>query len=76
MNAPRFLCTITLAALSLPLSAQARKPRTTPVTQAEVDRITREAILIDTHNDIPSKTVDGYDIATPEQARARPTSPA
>ncbi len=67
MNAPRFLCTITLAALSLPLSAQARKPRTTPVTQAEVDRITREAILIDTHNDIPSKTVDGYDIASPNR---------
>ena len=39
-------------------------PRTRPVTQAEVDRITREAILIDTHDDVPSKTVDGYDIAT------------
>ena len=33
--------------------------------QAQVDRVTREAILIDTHNDVPSKTVDGYDIATP-----------
>lgn len=39
-------------------------PRTEPVSQAEVDRITREAILIDTHNDVPSKTVDGFDIAT------------
>ncbi len=40
-----------------------RPPRSRPVTQAEVDRLTREAILIDTHNDVPSKTVDGYDIA-------------
>ena len=36
-----------------------------PVTQAEVDKITREAILIDTHNDVPSNTIDGYDIGTP-----------
>lgn len=34
------------------------------VTQAEVDRITRDAILIDTHNDVTSRTVEGYDIAT------------
>ena len=34
------------------------------VTDAEVDKITRDAILIDTHNDITSKTVAGYDIAT------------
>ena len=44
------------------LSAQ--QPRTKPVTQVEVDAITRDAILIDTHNDVPSKTVDGYNIAT------------
>jgi membrane dipeptidase len=47
------------ALLVLPLSAQPHK-----VTQAEVDRITRDAILIDTHNDITSRTVEGYDIAT------------
>jgi membrane dipeptidase len=52
-----------LAACTLTLSAQA--PR--KVTQAEVDRITRDAILIDTHDDVPSKTVDGYDIATPNK---------
>ena len=52
-----------LLAASVPLAAQ--QART--VTQAEVDRITREAILIDTHDDIPSKTVDGYDIATPNK---------
>jgi membrane dipeptidase len=37
------------------------------VTDAEVDKITREAILIDTHNDVTSKTVTGYDIATPNK---------
>ncbi len=52
---------LALASLCLSLAAQ----RTKPVTQAEVDRITREAILIDTHNDVTSKTVDGYNIATP-----------
>jgi len=52
-------------AMSLTLSSVAQKPRTKPVTQAEVDKITRDAILIDTHDDVPSKTVDGYDIATP-----------
>lgn len=58
-------------ALALPLAAVSqspRAPRTTPVTQAEVDRITREAILIDTHNDITSRTVAGYDIATPNKS--------
>ncbi len=49
------------------VSQSARQPRSTPVTQAEVDRITREAILIDTHDDITSKTVQGYDIATPNK---------
>ena len=37
------------------------------MTQAEVDRITRDAILIDTHNDVTSLTVTGYDIATPNK---------
>jgi membrane dipeptidase len=37
------------------------------VTQAEVDRITHDAILIDTHNDVTSLTVTGYDIATPNK---------
>ncbi len=61
-------------ALSLPLAAvlsssaqSPRKPRTAPVTQAEVDKITHDAILIDTHDDITSKTVNGYDIATPNK---------
>ena len=55
-----------VAALALaPCLLTAQQPRKTPVTQAEVDKITREAILIDTHDDVTSRTVDGYDIATP-----------
>jgi membrane dipeptidase len=54
-----------LAPVVLPVAAQ--KPRTKPVTDAEVARITRDAILIDTHDDVTSKTVDGYDIATPDK---------
>jgi membrane dipeptidase len=56
--------TSALLLLAATLSASAQTPRTKPVTQAEVDAITRDAILIDTHDDVTSKTVDGYDIAT------------
>lgn len=56
-----FACT---GAGLLPAAAQTKKP----VSQADVDRITREAILIDTHNDVTSKTVTGYDIATPNKS--------
>ena len=35
------------------------------VSQAEVDRIHREAILIDTHNDVTMKVLKGYDLAQP-----------
>ncbi|WP_263381807.1 dipeptidase [Granulicella arctica] len=48
----------------LTISLTAQRPRTTHITDAEVARITSEAILIDTHDDITSKTVAGYDIAT------------
>ncbi len=61
----RFFRTAALLVLTLPLSAQVRDNRSRPVTDAEVDRITHDAILIDTHNDVTSKTVDGYNIATP-----------
>jgi membrane dipeptidase len=62
---PRFFTSIVLIlATAIPAVAQ-RKPRTKPVTDAEVARITRSAILIDTHDDVPSKTIDGYNIATP-----------
>src|ERR1700693_3843921 len=38
--------------------------QTNTVTDAEVQRVHKSALLIDTHNDITSKTVDGYDIGT------------
>jgi membrane dipeptidase len=44
-----------------------QRVRHSPVTQADVDKITREAILIDTHDDVTSRTVDGYNIATPNK---------
>jgi len=60
-----------MLAAVLPLAAQQPAPparaRSGSVTQAEVDRITRDAILIDTHDDVTSRTVDGYDIATPNK---------
>ena len=49
----------------LPIAAQT--PRTKPVSDAEIASITRDAILIDTHDDVPSKTVEGYNIATPNK---------
>ncbi|MGA1981144.1 MAG: dipeptidase [Acidobacteriaceae bacterium] len=60
---PRFAAIAALAVVCLANAAFAQMPR--KVTDAEVARITRDAILIDTHDDVPSKTVDGYDIATP-----------
>ena len=45
-----------LALISLMLA------QTRPVTDAEVKRVHNSALLIDTHNDITSRTVDGYDI--------------
>jgi membrane dipeptidase len=42
------------------LIAQPRK-----VTNAEVEQVQRSALLIDTHNDITGRTVDGFDIGKP-----------
>jgi membrane dipeptidase len=63
----RTFAAICLSGFIVSSTAFALKPRTKPVTDAEVARITRDAILIDTHNDVPSLTVDGYDIATPNK---------
>lgn len=40
-------------------------PAAGPLTDAEVARVHNSALLIDTHNDITSKTVLGYDLVTP-----------
>jgi membrane dipeptidase len=70
-----FCATLAVLLIASPVPAQQPTPkrnvskgaREQPL-QAQVDRITREAILIDTHDDVPSKTVDGYDIATPNKS--------
>jgi membrane dipeptidase len=49
------LCCVT--ALLAIATAQTRK-----ISDAEVQKIHKSALLIDTHNDITSRTVDGYDI--------------
>jgi membrane dipeptidase len=70
----RRIALVTLSVTALTLSAQTqatsqpRTPPSKPVTQAQVDRITREAILIDTHDDVTSLTVAGYDIAKPNKS--------
>jgi membrane dipeptidase len=56
------LFAVALFTAVLPFEAQT--PHAKPVTDAEVANITREAILIDTHDDVTSKTVDGYNIGT------------
>ncbi|MGH9558874.1 MAG: membrane dipeptidase, partial [Bryobacteraceae bacterium] len=56
-----------LALMALTAMAQARA-----VTDAEVMRVQRSALLIDTHNDIPSRTVDGFDIG-PLNTSDKPT---
>src|SRR2546430_15140090 len=49
-----------LSLLVLAGSLLSAQPRT--VSDAEVMRVHRSALLIDTHNDIPSRTVEGFDI--------------
>jgi membrane dipeptidase len=48
--------------LLAPVLACAVFPQPRQFTDAEVLRVHRSALLIDTHNDVPMKTVKGYDI--------------
>lgn len=63
---PRFAAIAALAFVFPATICFTQAPR--KVTDAEVARTTRDAILIDTHDDVPSRTVSGYDIATPNKA--------
>jgi len=64
MNAiVRSILIAALAASILPAQAPGRKKRA--VTDAEVQRVHKSAILIDTHNDVTSATVAGLDIGKP-----------
>lgn len=47
------------------LAALTAFAQTRPVTDEEVMRVHRSALLIDGHNDVTSKTVRGFDIAQP-----------
>jgi membrane dipeptidase len=42
--------------------------QTRTVTDAEVMRVHKSALLIDTHNDVTSRTVDGFDIGSRESS--------
>ncbi|MBI2684800.1 MAG: membrane dipeptidase [Acidobacteria bacterium] len=53
----RFIATLALGACAI--SAQAPK-RT--ITDAEVKKVHRSALVLDTHNDVTSRTVTGFDI--------------
>jgi membrane dipeptidase len=55
------------AVLAAALTAQTRT-----VSDAEVMKVHRSALLIDTHNDITSRTVEGFDIG-PRNTSDRPT---
>ena len=55
--------TSALLALFATIGAFAAPPLNPKKLDSEVKAITRSAILIDTHNDIPSFTIDGADIA-------------
>ena len=58
--------TTLLAAVAISLAwAQPPKRVKRTVTDAEVKRVHSSVILIDTHNDIPSRTVNGVDIGEP-----------
>jgi membrane dipeptidase len=54
-----------LLCASATLCAQAPGRHKRTVTDAEVQRVHRSAILIDTHNDVTSSTVAGFDIGKP-----------
>jgi len=49
--------------ISLAFAALLTAQQTPTVTDAAVREITRSAILIDTHNDVTSRTVEGFDIS-------------
>ena len=57
----RFAAPLCLLSM-IPLAVAEHTPRRN-VTDAEVNAITRSALLMDMHNDVTSETVEGFDIA-------------
>lgn len=66
MRCAPFLVAATLVLAPMLLIAQTRVPSDRPVTDKEVMRVHRSALLIDTHNDVPYYLVQGRDIASPD----------
>jgi len=59
---------MTRAVLFLLFSASVASPQGHTVTDDDVMKVHRSAILIDTHNDVTGKTVDGFDIGAPAKS--------
>jgi membrane dipeptidase len=53
-----------LAAVTIMFAVAQSKNESRTISDAEVMRVHRSALLIDTHNDVPSRTVDGFDIGS------------
>src|SRR5579862_7180772 len=53
-----------LAVVTVMLAGGQTREQTRTISDAEVMRVHRSALLIDTHNDVPSRTVDGFDIGS------------
>jgi membrane dipeptidase len=60
----RLLLTVATILLTAGQSRTQTRIATQTVTDAEVMRVHRSALLIDTHNDVPSRTVEGFDIGS------------
>lgn len=53
---------VLVAVLMVPVFAQPQQRQKRQVSDAEVKKVHASAILVDTHNDVTSRTVDGFDI--------------
>ena len=53
-----------LAVLTVMFAATNSQSQNRTISDAEVMRVHRSTLLIDTHNDVPSRTVEGFDIGS------------
>jgi membrane dipeptidase len=60
----RLSVALVTAMLSFAQMPSQRTGQNRTVTDAEVMRVHRSTLLIDTHNDVPSRTVEGFDIGS------------
>ena len=64
-----------LGLVTVMLAAGQSRAQKRTISDAEVMRVHRSTLLIDTHNDVPSRTVEGFDIGS-QRVPATPISPA